>query len=374
MNMKDKLVIIASVRNPDVISDYAKNMAAHKFDKDETLFMILTEDFVDKSTYTSKLKDSGLEGMVLNQRDRDKILKENRLEKYAKLIPKRTHAETSFGLMYMLLHEEFKYGFFIDDDTAPAPKFNYFKSHIDKLNYKGRVEEVRSDKGWVNVLYQCFKRRGLYPRGYPYSKMGEHTSVSSTKINKPVYISQGLWTNIPDLDAIRILMDGNLDGRSKTRLAVSDYKGNFVVGKRNFLTVCSMNLAFRREIIPAFYQMRMDDNPYHISRFDDIWSGCIAKKVLDGAGGHIMSGFPLCIHNKAPRSTFKDISFEAPGYESNEYFSESLRNIKTDGDDIRNAAQKIADTLSSKGKTPFIKYCAKDFGEWLKMCDKVGSA
>jgi len=34
-----------------------------------------------------------------------------------------------------------------------------------------------------------------------------------------------------------------------------------------------MNLAFRREVIPAFYQLPMDDNEWEVGRFDDIWSG-----------------------------------------------------------------------------------------------------
>lgn len=372
--MEKSLIIIPTVRNAGVISDYFKNASLNKYPTNDLFFLILTEDHINKEAYRTELKENGLDGDVLNQSDRDKFMKENRIGDYIDIIPKKSHAETSFGLIYHLFHQEFQYGFFIDDDTAPTNSSNYFGDHIKNLNFTGEIESTSSNNGWVNVLYQTYKQHKLYPRGYPYSKMGEKISMKKTniKIRGSVYISQGLWTNVPDLDAIRILMDGDLNGQAKTRLTPEHYKNNFIAERNNFITICSMNLAFRRNIIPAFYQFPMDDNPHHIGRFDDIWSGVVAKKVLDHINKYIINGFPLCIHNKAPRSTFKDILAESPGYESNEYFGESIKDIKSDSTDILDITEAIAQELSNNGKTPFIKYCGNYMKRWLNVCRKVG--
>lgn len=369
--MRD-LVIIPSIRNPQVISDYSKNIDEHKFSKKNLFFLIITEDFLDKKDYKDELSKNGLEGEVFNLQDREKFMDSKGLSKYKDIIPRKSHAETSFGLIYMWFNKEFRYGFFIDDDTKPLPSFNYFEEHIKNLEFSGTVESVSSNNGWVNVLYQTFNEHKLYPRGFPYSKMKEATKIKSTAIKKgEVYISQGLWTNVPDLDAIRILMDGDLNGQAKTRLKESNFTKNFIVERGNFQTVCSMNLAFRREIIPAFYQMPMDDNPYKVGRFDDIWSGLVAKFVLDRINKYIINCYPLCQHNKAPRSTFKDVSAEAPGYETNEYISDVIGNTKTNSKDIIGISRAVAAGLESNSKTEFMKYCGTSFSKWLKMFESI---
>ncbi len=110
---------------------------------------------------------------------------------------------------------------------------------------------------------------------------------------------------MPDLDAVRILMDGDLEGQAQTRTDFDDFDGDFVAEPGQYLTVCSMNLAFEREVIPAFYQLPMDDNEWEVGRFDDIWSGVFLKRAADVLGKDIVTGYPLCEHNKAARPTFE---------------------------------------------------------------------
>jgi hypothetical protein len=366
------LVSIPSIRNPAVISEYARNAELHKFDLRDAFFLMITEDSADKASYKRELGAAGLDGEVMGAAEREAFMRENGIIEYLDLIPKRSHAETSFGLIYQWLNKKFEYGFFIDDDTSPIDHIDYFGSHLSNLNFSGEVDSVSSDKGWVNVLHQTFEEHRLYPRGYPYSKMNEKNSIGKANVPEgKVLISQGLWTNVPDLDAIRILMDGDLNGQAKTRLAERHFRGNFVAEKGNFQTVCSMNLSFRREIIPAFYQFPMDDNPYKIGRFDDIWSGLVAKAVADRAGGYIMNGYPLCTHNKAARSTFKDVALESPGYESNEFFSETVGNAQPREGSAIEVSRGIAQELSIRGKTDFTRYCGEHLGRWVDLCEET---
>ena len=344
----------------------------HKFDITNTFFLIITEDSADKKAYRKELCAAGIEGEVMGATEREAFLKENGMGEYSDLIPKRSHAETSFGLIYQWLNREFEYGLFIDDDTSPIDHIDYFGRHIENLNFAGKIDAVSSDKRWVNVLYQTFENHGLYPRGYPYSKMNENNKVSKKQISRgKIFISHGLWTNVPDLDAIRILMDGDLNGQAKTRLTEKHFGGNFVVEKGNFQTVCSMNLAFRREIIPAFYQFPMDDNPYKIGRFDDIWSGLVAKAAIDGLDGYVMNGYPLCVHNKAARNTFKDVASESLGYESNEFFSETVSEAQPKTGNVIDTTKGIAQRLADDGKTEFTKYCGRYLQRWVELCEKT---
>lgn len=367
------LVIIPSIRNAAVVQKYIKNAIDNHFDRRQLFFLMLIEDSSDKNLYQAALNENSVEGLVFNQKDRDDYLDENRLSAFGELIPKKSHAETSFGLLYLWRNKQFANAFLIDDDTEPEPGFDYFGQHLNNLDFAGEIPEVSSDKKWANVLYQGFEKHRLYPRGYPYSKMQERVSVGSTKVERgTVWMSQGLWTNVPDLDAVRILMDGDLNGQSRTRLSLGDFDGNFAVAKGNALTVCSMNLAIRRDVVPFFYQFPMDDNPWKIGRFDDIWSGIVAKKVIDLLGRAMVTGFPLCRHNKAPRNTFRDLCIEAAGYESNEHFSDELDKLdaRTDSD-VPTISAKIAEYMSKSGATDFIRYCGKRFEKWTKLCNEI---
>jgi len=311
MTIQDCCVIVPTIRDFTFLRAYFANARQHGFDVGRLQVVILTEDFCDRAAMETMLREQGVNGDVLNETDRLRWLRGLELESYADLIPRRSHAETSFGLLYMWANQRLAYGWFIDDDTLPVDGQDFFGDHLRNLQYRGSVDVLSSDKRWVNVLFRTFRRDRLYPRGYPYGAMRESTKVRRGTADE-VVASQGLWTSVPDLDAIRLLSEGALDGMATTRIADSDYGNSFVVETHNYLTLSSMNLAFRREVIPAFYQFPMDDNPWKIGRYDDIWSGVILKRACDVLGKSIMTGRPLCDHRKAPWSVFKDLNSEAP--------------------------------------------------------------
>jgi len=298
MTVQDCCVIVPTVRNFACLRTYFANARQHGFDVGRLHVVILTEDFCDKTAMEAMLSEEGVTGDVFNETDRLRWLRELGLESYADLIPRRSHAETSFGLLYIWANGRLGYGWFLDDDTSPVAGQDFFGGHLRNLQFRGPIDILSSNKRWVNVLFRSFQRDGLYPRGYPYGAMRERIESRRGTIDGAV-ASQGLWVNVPDLDAIQILSQGNLDGVPITRMADPDYPDAFIVDSRNYLTVSSMNLSFRREVIPAFYQFPMDDNPWKIGRYDDI-----------------------CQHDKAPRSVFKDLTAEAPALELNEHFWE----------------------------------------------------
>jgi len=374
---QDICVIVPTIREYECIRSYVENAEEHGFDTDRLYFLLVTEDFCETDAMAEMLSDLGVSGAVFDGSRRESWYEEQGIEAYGHVVPAASHAETSFGLLYMWENRDFEYGIFIDDDTLPHDDADFFGQHMENLSYGGEIESVSSDEQWVNVLYQNADEHGLYPRGYPYSAMDETVDRSTTKIERgEIVASQGLWTNVPDLDAVRILMDGDLEGQAQTRTEATDFGDDFVAEEGNYLTVCSMNLAFRREVIPAFYQMPMDDNEWSVGRFDDIWSGVFLKRACDLLDKQIYNGQPLCEHNKAPRSTFDDLHNEVAGLELNEHVWELIDDAGTDAETYVEAYRAMAEALldadaDAYRNGEFLPYCGEHMHDWLDALDEL---
>ncbi|MDY6775468.1 MAG: alpha-1 4-glucan-protein synthase [Halobacteria archaeon] len=370
MTQSDICVIAPTVRNPDFIREYIENARVNDFDTDRLHVVLVTEDFCEKDEMREMLESLGVSGEVFGGTERDDWYEESGIGEYSDLVPAASHAETSFGLLYLWANPQYEYGVFLDDDTRPHDDFDFFGTHLDHLDSRKTVEHVSSDEQWVNVLYQNVDEHGLYPRGYPYSAMDEAVQTENRQTNE-IVASQGLWTDIPDLDAVRILMDGDLRGQAQTRTSAEDFNGNFAAEEGNYLTVCSMNLAFRREIVPAFYQFPMDDNDWEIGRFDDIWSGLTLKKAADMLDKTVLTGYPLCVHEKAERSTFSDLNNEVPALELNEHFWKALDDAPDSADNYFEAYEEMiaaveAYDFSEYNNSGFIEFTVEKMSRWLE--------
>jgi hypothetical protein len=373
---QDTCVIIPTIREYECVREYVANARDHGFDTDRLFFVLVTEDFCDTDAMETMLDEEGVDGVVFDGSAREEWFEDHDADEFAHLIPAASHAQTSFGLLYMWAHERFDYGVFIDDDTLPHRGEDFFGTHMRNLAHEGSIESVRSDESWVNVLYQS--DTDLYPRGYPYAAMDE-TVETDTEHVEDVVASQGLWTNVPDLDAVRILMDGDLQGQAQTLTETSEFKRDFVAAEGQYLTVCSMNLAFRREVVPAFYQLPMDDNEWEVGRFDDIWSGLFLKRAADVLGKQVYNGGPLCEHNKAPRSTFDDLANEVAGLELNEHVWEVLDEVAGGADSFEAAFAEMADALAEGdfeawNNGAFLNHCGEYMRDWLDCLDRVEGA
>lgn len=370
----DTCVIIPTIREYECVRAYVANARDHGFDLDRLFFLLVTEDFCDTEEMESMLEEEGVTGAVFDGSRRESWYEDHGVEGFSHLVPAASHAETSFGLLYMWANPQYEYGFFIDDDTLPHDDFDFFGRHFENLGFEDEIESVASDEQWVNVLYQNHDDHGLYPRGYPYSAMGEAVETETERVDS-VVASQGLWTNVPDLDAVRILMDGDLQGQAQTRTSSADYDGDFVAQSGQYLTVCSMNLAFRREVVPAFYQLPMDDNPWDVGRFDDIWSGVFLKRACDILGKQVYNGYPLCEHNKAARSTFDDLNNEVPALELNEHVWEIVDAVGEDATTYADAFDAMATALvqhnGEYNNDDFLVYVGEYMHEWLDCLNEL---
>ena len=371
----DTCVVVPTIREFECMRAYFENAREHGFDLDRLFVLLVTEDFCETEAMEAMLREEEVQGAVFDGSRRAEWFADRDVVEFSHVIPDASHAETSFGLLYMWANPRFEYGFFIDDDTLPHENFDFFGRHFENLTYDGELEEIGSSTQWVNVLYQDFDEHGLYPRGYPYSAMDEEVERGTREAND-VVASQGLWTNVPDLDAVRILLDGDLEGQAQTRLEAAHYDGDFLAARGNYLTVCSMNLAFKREVIPAFYQLPMDDNPWNVGRFDDIWSGVFLKRACDVLDKDIHNGAPLCVHNKAARSTFSDLNNEVPALELNEHVWEIADGAGATADSYAEVFAAIATALtrgnySEYENGEFLTFVGEHMFDWLDCLDAL---
>ncbi|WP_253738790.1 alpha-1 4-glucan-protein synthase [Halohasta salina] len=380
---QDICVVVPTIREYECMRSYFENAREHGFDLSRLHVVLVTEDFCETDQMEAMLEEEDVDGEVFDGSRREEWFEAHGVADYSHIIPAASHAETSFGLLYMWAGD-YEYGFFIDDDTLPHDDQDFFGTHMANLAFEGEIESVASDEQWVNVLYQNADEHELYPRGYPYSAMHESVDTGTTEIDGgEIVASQGLWTNVPDLDAVRILMDGDLQGQAQTRTTADDFGDDFVAAEGQYLTVCSMNLAFRREVIPAFYQLPMDENEWDVGRFDDIWSGVFLKRACDILGKQIYNGAPLCEHNKAPRSTFDDLNNEVPGLELNEHLWEIVDDVGGDvspDDDEPYAAifAAMADELadgdfSEYNNGAFFNYIGEFMNDYLDCLEAIES-
>lgn len=135
----------------------------------------------------------------------------------------------------------------------------------------------------------------LFPRGFPYSaRVGYKGMTVKEPIQKKVTCSLGLWKNIFDINAIDKIQGPSYcfpDARLKY--------ASVIIEKSKLISVCSMNMIFRKEIIPVVYQlpMHVEVAPgWVIDRFGDIWGGFILKMLMDIKGEGLAAGEPMINH------------------------------------------------------------------------------
>jgi len=169
----------------------------------------------------------------------------------------------------------------LDDDVTPIG--DTIKDHVEALNKKVPVS-------WISTTSE-------YTRGFPYGIRDE----------AEVVLSHGVWEGSGDWDAPTQLVMGE-------KRKMDFFKGP--IPKGTYYPMCSMNLAFKRKMLPYIYHA-----PWlmGINRFDDIFAGILSKREIDKRGWAVVSGYAVVNHERAS-DPFKNLINEAPGILLNETF------------------------------------------------------
>lgn len=345
------LVVIPTIRPSPNFGKYAENFAKYNHAPD---IMIIDEDGEHREEIKKQFDGFNVE--VYGIKERLEWFREYGLGNPNDLIPEKAHNENSFGLL-IAQTRDYDMVVFVDDDTMPEKETDFLGEHWRCLN--ADLAEKRSLNGsWVNT------HPYYHARGFPYNQrrsiVYEFTYYPSCYC--PIVLNMGAWTGIPDLNAIDYLV---LNPQPEKLLPIR----NFAVARGQFAPLCSMNLAFRPEIIPAFYQL------WHKDRYDDIFSGLFLKKIADHLGKGISVGTPIVYHDKTPRNLFKDAAAELPSMELNETLWQVLLKIELTEKTWLDCYRELADKLhKSMLQSPFESYVyvmTRKMLAWCKVIEEV---
>jgi hypothetical protein len=258
--------------------------------------------------------------------------------KVSHVIPDRCHAETSFGFL-LAYQERPDIILELDDDTFPAAGHSMVGQHVASIG-KHECPTVSCSGGWYNTFENLrLNASGIFPRGHPYDALTRSGRYHWSTMESRIVLNMGLWLGHPDFDALTILSQGGLDGRSNVK-SIGIKRNQLVVGKGTYFALCSMNVAFKPEIVPAFYQLYM--NYMGLDRFDDIWSGIFLKRIVDHLGVNVSVGAPAVRHVKRPRDIFRDLRAELEGMAINEILWRTVNSLNIEGNDYWTAYRSLA--------------------------------
>lgn len=184
----------------------------------------------------------------------------------------------------------------LDDDCCVEEED--FAAQVQSTLSKG-TKPVAAGKGKHFNILNCYSNteKDIYPRGFPYSMRAEYQPWAfDQQISGDVTFNLGLWREIFDVNAIDKLRGPQY--RYPDAELVHD---SVVVPEGALVSVCSMNMQFRRELIPAVYQllMHVEVMPgWVIDRYGDIWGGFILKTLMDLKGEQMAVGAPMIRHLK----------------------------------------------------------------------------
>lgn len=189
----------------------------------------------------------------------------------------------NLGFAYVAKYlEDVEYIITLDDDEVPID--DTIQDHVNALNKRVPVS-------WISTAVDD------YTRGFPYGIRQE----------AEVVVSHGVWYGVADWDAPTQLVRGS-------HYPIKFYRGP--IPKGVYYPMCSMNLAFKRKMLPYIYHA-----PWYkgVNRFDDIFAGVMSKREIDKNGWAVVTGYAAVLHERAS-NVFKNLQDEALGIKLNETF------------------------------------------------------
>jgi hypothetical protein len=235
------------------------------------------------------------------------------------IIPRRTDCIRSYGY-YKAFQDRPDMIVTLDDDCYPMDQAggSFLDQHWQRLSLQGDSE------AW------CRSAADIATRGFPY--------FHSTR-QWPVAVNHGMWTGVPDYDAPTQL--------AQSRGPVEFRFENKIIPVGSYFPMCGMNVAFRPEVVPAFYFLLMGRD-YEYDRFGDIWAGILVKKICDHLGYAVSSGEPAVSHQRAS-NVWANLRKEAPGLEVNEFFWQAVDRVVLTETTFASCYAALADRLDLQG-------------------------
>lgn len=183
-----------------------------------------------------------------------------------------------------------------DDCDVPGPDF---AGGVEQALARSPRPVARPNGVHLNILnfYKDVSDH-VYPRGFPYSERAtaKPCQFDGASMVTPVF-NLGLWKGVFDVNGI-----DKISGPAWLHPDAQLKSPSVVIPEGALISVCSMNMHFRRAVTPAVYQlpMHIEVMPgWVIDRYGDIWGGMILKALMDRCGDVMTVGEPMISHQKA---------------------------------------------------------------------------
>lgn len=305
--MKKISLVLTTINVPLLVKEYLDNFSAFGWNDVKVIIIGDVKSHKGKTRdFIEKLHDQNNSIQFLDIDDQEKWMKE--YPKLCKIIPYNSDNRRNLGYLMAFQHGA-EIIISIDDDNYPT-KGDFILGH-SIVGDSVTLPTITSSNGWFNPcsLLKNDKNVEIYPRGFPYSKRFEQSTIDTNESRGKVAINLGLWINDPDVDAItHLALPVKITGFNASREKV-------MVGRHVYCPIDSQNTSVSRTALVAYYFTLMGADVYgtKIDRFGDIWQGYFAKKIIDAMDERVVIGTPLTDHRRNKHDLLKDLQKEIWG-------------------------------------------------------------
>jgi hypothetical protein len=330
MGTKDVSVVTTTINQPTFLEGYIENARENGYPLDK-LTLIVIGDLktpLDVKAYCRTLaSDYGVESIYMSIDEQLEWLESRNLVALRDYLPYHSIQRRNIGYLYACEHGADVIVSLDDDNLAgDSDIFGAFSQVGEKMD----VLEVTSSNGWYNsasmLRYEREVSDDIYHRGYPYSKRSDEVEYEFEETTREIAVRAGLWLDIPDVDVITHLE------RSPRAVSLRDEFAHLPVslGKDTYCPVNTQNTAFDTSMMPLIHTIPMGDeiNGMELSRFDDIWLGYFAEKILHSMGKSVAYGTPLSSHDRNVHHLKQELEHEAIGIQLNEIVIDIVDSIE----------------------------------------------
>lgn len=307
---------------------------------------------------------------VYNWEDRKHYL--GQLDEY---FPRYNGACRDFGFYIAWLESESDEIIIAVDDDCAIEDVRFAEMVVNNLNCRKRA--VFHGEGIHMNILDLYDNTStdIFPRGFPYSaRYGYKKWEQVDYIETDAVFNLGLWKGVFDINGI-----DKINGPDwKYDDACLKYEST-LIPPGALVSVCSMNMQFRRTVLPAVFQL-----PMHVSvmpgwcvdRYGDIWGGFILKKLIDIRNDHMTVGMPMIHHKKESKyitNIYQEHICHLINDEFIEFLSVSAENVASSDyltmmSDLHENMVEYS-TNCSKILSEYVKHMLRSMGAWIKALE-----
>jgi len=369
-------LVLTTINDPLLLEGYYNNFA--QYDRlSQVIVFVIPDEKTPAAAWKrcDQLRRRGLRVHCPTMREQEDFL--SRLGSFARLIPHNSENRRNIGFL-MALEAGVDFLISIDDDNFCRLHEDFFGEHSVVTGLESLYEVVHSSDRWFNVceLLRLQPSLDIYPRGFPYRYRHKERTYVYAAERATVRMNLGLWVEQPDLDAMTWLVAPvHSEGLSRPPL---------VLARDTWTPVNTQNTAVHRELIPAYYCVRMGYplGGIPIDRYGDIFSGYFCQAVARHLGYSVRVGTPVAEHRRNVHNYLRDAYHELIGLWVLEDVAEWLTESKLEGKTcedaylslsyaLQDAVEGFSGYIWTDATRGYFHQMAHFMRQWLKACNVI---